>query len=341
MPSYNSEETIRRCLESLRENTYPSFTITVVDDGSTDRTAEIAESLDCTVLRTETNRGPGHARNLGARHAQSPILLFVDSDCVVPRNWVERCATLFAERPDAACICSGYSESVTQAFWARFQFLDTIYNQQSTPEHPRWASSCNFGCRKDAFWSVGGFPEIYLNEDMEFFFFLSGKHRILWQPDLGVIHHFYTRLPAYAKQQYGWGKSVVETYLKHPEIFFSPGTVAAGNISFQLALLGLALLSASWGLLWENRAGAIISLLSLLGLLLLNGTFFRFLKSRSGLSFAIKSMGAVVIRNMVWILGMLHAAVVNLHRFPGFVIYWARKGRKKHLVGQGPPYMVT
>jgi hypothetical protein len=99
---------------------------------------------------------------------------------------MERYAAFFAERPDIACICSGYSDCATQAFWERFQFLDTLYNQQFTPEHPRWASSCNFGCRRDAFWSAGGFPEIYLNEDMEFFFFLSEKHDVLSLRDAAI-----------------------------------------------------------------------------------------------------------------------------------------------------------
>lgn len=336
VPSYNSAETIGRCLESLRKNTYPSFAVYVVDDCSTDDTAGIADSFGCNVLRTDRNRGPGHARNLGARHAQSPVLLFVDSDCEVRSNWIERYAATFAQHPEVACICSGYSESVTQSFWARFQFLDTIYNQQFTPEHPRWASSCNFGCRTDAFWSVGGFPEIYLNEDMEFFFFLSEKHRILWRADLGVVHHFHSMPSAYAKQQYGWGKSVVETYLKHPEIFFSPGTIAAGNISLQLVLLGLVGIGAGWGAFWNKASGAVIVLLSFLCVLLLNWPFFRFLKARAGLSFAGESMAAVIVRNTVWLLGMLHGAARYFYRWPGFVTHWARKARKKDLAGQGP-----
>jgi len=328
VPAHNSQATIARCLQSLSKNTYPFFTIYVVDDCSTDDTASIAESFGCKVLKTDRNRGPGHGRNVGAHFAQTPVLLFLDSDCEVPRDWIERYTAIFAERPDVACVCSGYSESVTQAFWARFQYFDTIYNQQFTPEHPRWASSCNFGCRRDAFWSVGGFPEIYLNEDMEFFFFLSEKYRLLWRSDLGVAHHFRERLLDYAKQQYGWGQSVVETYLRHPQIFFSRGTIAAGNISLQLFCLGLLILGGVWGLVWGRLVGAAIGLLSLPCLIFLNRRFLIFLVRNAGLSFAGKCMAAVLVRNTVWLLGMVHAAVVNINRWPGFVAYWIRKGKK-------------
>ena len=115
-----------------------------MDEGSTDRTAEIARTYRCTVLQKTKNGGPGAARNFGAGQSKSPLLLFIDSDCSVPSDWIQQYVSLFEEHQDTACICSGYSDNLTQTFWAQYQWYDTVFNQLSAPKHPRWASSCNF-----------------------------------------------------------------------------------------------------------------------------------------------------------------------------------------------------
>lgn len=78
-----------RLLESLRGQTLPPIDVVVADDGSTDRTAAIAEAAGATVLRLE-HRGPARARNVAARVARGEILVFLDADMACTTEFLER-----------------------------------------------------------------------------------------------------------------------------------------------------------------------------------------------------------------------------------------------------------
>lgn len=86
IPSYNSFRYSERCLKALEQQTFRDFCVCVVDDCSTDdsydRLCEYAEKspLDMTVLRSDTNRGPGHARKIGLEHTASEWVAFCDMD---------------------------------------------------------------------------------------------------------------------------------------------------------------------------------------------------------------------------------------------------------------------
>src|SRR5215469_3651107 len=109
VPVYNSADTIRRCLESISAQSYPSshFEVIVVDDGSTDETAsEVRASADAFQERltflSQTNAGPAVARNAGIRAASGTIVAFTDADCIAAPNWLESLAHVFDQYPDVA-----------------------------------------------------------------------------------------------------------------------------------------------------------------------------------------------------------------------------------------------
>ena len=81
IPAYNHEELLPQTLESLLRQTFPAEEIIVVDDGSTDRTADVAESFGepIRVIRQE-NSGPAAARNRGFHESQGEFIHFFDSD---------------------------------------------------------------------------------------------------------------------------------------------------------------------------------------------------------------------------------------------------------------------
>jgi CDP-glycerol glycerophosphotransferase len=88
LPVYNVEEYLQAALDSLAVQTYRDIEVVMVDDGSTDSSAEIAAGFAdvdgrFTLVRQE-NGGLGNARNTGARHATGDLLMFVDSDDVIP-----------------------------------------------------------------------------------------------------------------------------------------------------------------------------------------------------------------------------------------------------------------
>lgn len=93
VPTFNAEATIGEQLDALAGQTFAGpWEVVVVDNGSTDRSAEIAhgytDRLDLRVLSAADRRGAAHARNAGVRVARAPKVAFVDADDVVAPDWL-------------------------------------------------------------------------------------------------------------------------------------------------------------------------------------------------------------------------------------------------------------
>ncbi|MDP2978254.1 MAG: glycosyltransferase family A protein, partial [Thiobacillus sp.] len=80
IPAFNSAATLARAIESVRAQSWPAHEIIVVDDGSTDATAEIAAGFDGVRLIRQKNSGVSVARNAGAAAASGDWLAFLDAD---------------------------------------------------------------------------------------------------------------------------------------------------------------------------------------------------------------------------------------------------------------------
>jgi glycosyltransferase involved in cell wall biosynthesis len=92
VPCFNCASSIRHTLLSLKNQTYPFYEIIVVDDASTDHSVKILEDLDIDnliIIRHSFNRGAAKARNTGAAYAKGEVLIFCDSDFIVPPWYVE------------------------------------------------------------------------------------------------------------------------------------------------------------------------------------------------------------------------------------------------------------
>ena len=107
--TYNRAADLAQTLNSLRDVVLPGAgdaELIVVDNGSTDDTAKVAQSFIRTGLRVhyvhEARRGKGHAYNAGIAAARGRVLLFSDDDMRFPSNWIEgMCAPIFAGQADA------------------------------------------------------------------------------------------------------------------------------------------------------------------------------------------------------------------------------------------------
>lgn len=96
IPAYNRQEHLRYCLEALSKQTLSSdyYEVIVVDDGSSDETAAVAEEFRTTTIRTP-NRGPGAARNVGIEAAKGDILIFLDADMLVENDYLDQICQRF------------------------------------------------------------------------------------------------------------------------------------------------------------------------------------------------------------------------------------------------------
>ena len=93
IPTYNEEKVVGECIGSLGKQTYPDFETIMVDDGSTDGTLDILKALRGKIntlkILKQKHKGPGAARNLGAKEARGDILVFVDADMTFDRNFLK------------------------------------------------------------------------------------------------------------------------------------------------------------------------------------------------------------------------------------------------------------
>jgi glycosyltransferase involved in cell wall biosynthesis len=94
VPVYNSEKTLKRCIESLIGQTYSDIEILLVIDGPTDSSEEIGKSFEKTDSRVKVimkdNEGVSAARNTGLEHAKGEYIQFVDSDDYIAPNMCEK-----------------------------------------------------------------------------------------------------------------------------------------------------------------------------------------------------------------------------------------------------------
>ena len=98
IPAFNEEKRIGHCLKSVFNQTVKPQEVIVVDNNSTDKTAEIARAMGARVI-IQPIQGVTFARNLGFDVAKGEIIARTDADTIVPSNWIEKYNDHFEEDP--------------------------------------------------------------------------------------------------------------------------------------------------------------------------------------------------------------------------------------------------
>ncbi len=286
IPAYNADKHILECLLSLKEQTIKDFEVIVVDDGSMDRTYDIAVKY-ARVIKTTRNLGVGAARNLGAKEAKGEILAFTDADVVLPPDWL---ANIIEDMRlhNVKCVGGGYCGSLGHSFMERFAYLELDYRRKNMPAFVNTIVSNNFACSLDVFFECGGFPVKFKCEDLRLSFLISRKYAIFWDKNNGVYHRFKSSLGDYLKQQYYFGRDTVWSYYECPGM--SGQETHQGKIIYWETALMLAFMISS--IFFPAAAGFF-----LLAILIANYGFLSFLR-KSGLS-GIKSCMVILARDFI------------------------------------------
>ena len=303
VPVLNGGAELEVCLESIREQDHDSYELIVVDDGSTDGSAERAEELADRVVRRSSCGGPGLARNAGAKLARGGVLAFTDADCVLPPDWLGKMERAM-EEPAVGAAAGGYAFSVTREFVARFNLLELAHRRRSFGPFVDTASTSNFAVRADLFHSVGGFPtdlDYASTEDMVLTLKISRIARIAWLPDNGIGHHFRSSLGAYLRQQFNFARPLLSVYSVNRRLVTAkshhPRSGYLSIASFPIFSFGL------WSLPFAFPLGAGLIAAGLTGALVPEAAFLRRLMGEEGLSFAARAGGTILARNAAWFLG--------------------------------------
>jgi glycosyltransferase involved in cell wall biosynthesis len=197
MAAFNAEETIGEALASLVEQTVREIEILVVDDGSTDGTAEVVrgfrpEGVDVRLL-SQTNAGPSAARNHGLREARGELVAFMDADdWSLPWRFAHQ-LRLVEAYPEAAAILCEIAMTDEQASQEPLFSLDKVRELTLLD----FAASDNLGgtgasmCRTEALRAVGGFdPRLWNGEDYELWTRVVARYQVVRyeNPVLRVRH---------------------------------------------------------------------------------------------------------------------------------------------------------
>ena len=90
IPTFNAQNTIELCINSVRNQTYPVDEIIIINDNSTDNTKEILSKYnDLIIINNNQNLGLGYNRNLGIQNSSNEIIASIDSDVELDKKWLE------------------------------------------------------------------------------------------------------------------------------------------------------------------------------------------------------------------------------------------------------------
>jgi glycosyltransferase involved in cell wall biosynthesis len=218
--AYNAERTIDACLASLRTLRYDNFEVIVVNDGSTDRTPEIAERYPEVRIFSQENKGLSVARNVGIENATGTIVAFTDADCVVDPDWLTYLAYKFVHSGFVAVggpnLPPPEAARVPACVAAAPGGPTHVLIDDEVAEH---IPGCNMAFLKSALDEIGGFDPIYraAGDDVDLCWRLQNYgHPIGFSPAAMVWHFRRNTIKAYLKQQMGYGKAEAQLYFKHP-----------------------------------------------------------------------------------------------------------------------------
>jgi len=167
IPAFNEEQLITECLDSIKQsltaNQRENFCheVIVVDNNSTDKTAELAENAGATVVFEPINQ-IGRARNTGAKAATGDWLLFVDADSLLNPGMISDILQMIDSGKYVGC---GSTMDMPNSPWWGTAILK-LWTMVSVTM--RWASGALVVSRADAFHEVGGFnQELYAADEID------------------------------------------------------------------------------------------------------------------------------------------------------------------------------
>lgn len=150
IPAFNAERTVGRVVEALRAQEPAPARIVVVDDGSRDATAAVAEAAGATVVPTREPRLAGGARNAGWEAAEGGVVVFLDADAIPAPGWGAGLARALEEFPGALVGCARTFDSRTAWGWVAHLQGETPYLPLGEPRRVPFLSSYCVAVPRDA-----------------------------------------------------------------------------------------------------------------------------------------------------------------------------------------------
>jgi len=223
VPVYNGEQNIERTLKSIFDNSYNNKEIIVVNDGSEDETLmKLKKFREINLIDKKQNSGIARAVKSGIDIAKGDIIIKVDADSVISRDWISRVVKHFMDNNVVAV--GGRYEPINTGF-----LVDAIFTvddfflhflkrkvSQGKISGPAWAARKKVIKNLD-FWDTCKTDEIHLS------FRLNKYGKIIYDPDLIVRGEFPSSLSEIWRRKFKWGEnSILDEYYKNIRFWIRP-----------------------------------------------------------------------------------------------------------------------
>lgn len=223
VPAYNEEVGIERAVRSLVASDYPEFEVVVVDDGSTDRTAEIVSGLELDRLRLvrQDNAGKASALNTGIAQTEAEVVVMVDGDTLFEPETLRKLIQPLAD-PGTAAVSGNTKVGNRRGLLGRWQHIEYVIGfnldrrmydvLQCTPTVPGAAGAF----RRDVLSEVGGVPADTLAEDTDLTLAIgrTGK-RVVYVEQARAWTEAPSTLSSLWRQRYRWSFGTMQAVWKH------------------------------------------------------------------------------------------------------------------------------
>jgi len=318
IPAYNAERTIAACLEGVRASDHKDYRLIVVDDVSSDGTAEIARRYTDKVVILPKHSGRVEARKTGWAHAEGDIVVNIDSDVVIKPDTLSIIADHFQQHPDADAITGILSkECPHNNFSSQYKNLYMHYIFSKLPEGVSFLYGSIFALRKNMLGdfesAVGIADDTALGQHLA----RAGK-KISFLRNCEVAHLKAFTLGSLIKNDYripfdwailfmtnrGW-----KQLFRHKTGFAHSAKGQLISVILAPAILLLSLVSA---LVNGSFSFLVFSLFALW--FLLNLHFLLFLTKERGLFFGVKSFLFTFIDHLVMASGIICGFISSLRR---------------------------
>jgi GT2 family glycosyltransferase len=221
IPTFNGAPRIGNCLDALRDQAaLRNAEILIVDDGSTDNTAEVIRRCPGVRLISQANAGPAAARNHGAQEAKGTIILFTDDDCVPMPDWLDAMLAPFGD-PEVVGAKGTYRtrQKCLAARFVQIEYEDR-YRLMAGLESIDFIDTYSAAFRRDRFLEMKGYDTSFpvaCAEDIELSYRMSARGwKMKFAPNAIVYHTHPDSFGWYLKKKYKFAFWRVLAVRKNP-----------------------------------------------------------------------------------------------------------------------------